>query len=226
MKQEIIQGDCLEVMRGFADKQFDLVLTSPPYNLYFKHHTGNAYHEPYEDGIDEQEYQTKQIAILNELHRLTADTGSLLYNHKNRFVEGKMITPYEWLLKTDWIIKQEIVWQNGSQNFDKIRFYPMTERVYWLAKSPKTVLENKINAHDIFKWNAVGTGEQHKRAFPLEMAMELISCFPNGKVLDPFLGSGTTLVACKQLGRGGVGIEISPEYCEIARKRLEQSTLL
>ena len=45
-------------------------------------------------------------------------------------------------------------------------------------------------------------------------------------ILDPFLGSGTTLVAAKQLNRNATGIEISPEYCEIARRRLEQSTLL
>jgi len=45
-------------------------------------------------------------------------------------------------------------------------------------------------------------------------------------ILDPFLGSGTTLVACKQLGRNGVGIEISEKYCEIARQRLEQSILI
>ncbi len=42
----------------------------------------------------------------------------------------------------------------------------------------------------------------------------------NGIVLDPFLGSGTTAVACKELKRGYIGIEINPKYCEIARKRI------
>ena len=48
---------------------------------------------------------------------------------------------------------------------------------------------------------------------------------PNDIVLDPFLGSGTTAVACKELGRNYIGIEISPEYCKIAEKRLSQGVL-
>jgi DNA modification methylase len=47
----------------------------------------------------------------------------------------------------------------------------------------------------------------------------------DGVCLDPFIGSGTTGVACQQLGRNFIGIELSPEYCEIANKRLEQETV-
>jgi len=73
------------------------------------------------------------------------NNGSLIYQHKNRISKGIQISPYEWIYKSNFIIKQEIVWINRSQNFDKIRFYPFTERVYWLAKDNKTKLYNKIN---------------------------------------------------------------------------------
>ena len=225
-EQKVICGDSLEIMRGFADKQFDLVLTSPPFNLGNRHHTGAKYHEAYEDEMDEDDYQKWQIDALNELWRVVADNGSVLYQHKNRIRDGLQISPYEWLFKTNWKVKQELVWFNGSQNFDKVRFYPMTERIYWLAKTGDIELENKINHHDLFNWKPTGTNTDHTRAFPLELAKDMIGCFPNAQtILDPFMGSGTTLVASKYLNRNATGIEISEKYCEIARSRLSQEML-
>lgn len=221
---KLICGDCLEEMKKIPDKSVDLVLTSPPYNLGSNHHTGNIKHNPYNDDLPENEYQSKQIQVLSELFRITKDVGSLFYNHKNRIKAGKQITPYEWLLKTEWVIKQELVWFNRSQNFDKIRFYPMTERVYWLAKLPSTKLFNVINHHDLFEWTAEGTDKEHKRAFPKQMVSDILSCFPDANtILDPFMGSGTTGVACKELNRNFIGIEISPEYYKIAEERIHNT---
>ena len=225
-KIELIQGDCLEMMAKIPNQIFDLIITSPPYNLGSNHHTGNKKTQAYSDDFPESEYQQNQIKILNECNRILKDTGSIFYNHKNRIKKGVQITPYEWLLKTQFIVKQELVWFNGSQNFDKIRFYPMTERVYWLAKSPKTKLFNSISHHDFFnksEWEPVGTNGAHKRAFPVEFAESIIKCFPEAMIiLDPFMGSGTTGVACKNLNRNFIGIELDPEYFKIAEKRINE----
>ena len=218
-------GDCLEIMKTIPDKSVDLVLTSPPYNLGNNHHTGKYRHQPYHDDMPEPMYRQSQIRILSEIYRVVKDTGSLLYNHKNRIKDGRQLSPYEWIFETDWVVKQELVWFNRSQNFDKIRFYPMTERVYWLSKSPDTKLFNSINAHDLFKWQAEGTDKEHKRSFPKVMATDLIQCFPSAKnILDPYCGSGTVGVACKELGRNFIGIEISKEYFEIAQKRINNTS--
>jgi modification methylase len=220
-------GDCLEVMKTIPDKSIDLVLTSPPYNLGNTHHTGSKRHKAYDDSMPEKTYQAWQVLVLNECFRVLSDEGSFIYNHKNRIKNGIQITPYEWLLKTRFIIKQEVVWFNRSQNFDKIRFYPMTERIYWLAKSAQTKLFNAINHHDLFgreEWKAEGTNKEHKRAFPEKMVKDFLLCFPNANtVLDPFMGSGTTGVACKELKRNFIGIEISPEYYKIAERRINQT---
>jgi site-specific DNA-methyltransferase (adenine-specific) len=220
----IIHGDCLEVMPTLP--KVDLVVTSPPYNLGKGHHTGNIRHNPYNDNLPEDEYQKQQIEVLNALYACLKQDGSLFYNHKNRIKGGQQITPYEWILKTDFIIKQELVWFNGSQNFDKIRFYPMTERIYWLAKSPKTKLYNTINHHDVFDtkdWPPVGTGGSHTRAFPVEMVEDILSCFPNARtVLDPYIGSGTTAIACINMGRSYIGIEKDKTYYDIACKRIAE----
>jgi DNA modification methylase len=104
----------------------------------------------------------------------------------------------------------------------------MTERFYWLVKSPNTKLFNAINHHDFFRrdeWKAVGTRGRHTRVFPLKMCEDFLLCFPNANIiLDPFAGSGTTGVACKNLNRKYILIEKEPEYVEIIKKRLGIST--
>lgn len=225
---KIYNENCLDTMSKMDDGIIDLTITSPPYNLGKRHHTGNKVfksYDVYDDNLPEGEYQELQIKILNELYRVTKDTGSLFYNHKNRIRKGVQISPYEWLLKTDWVIKQEIVWFNGSQNFDKIRFYPMTERVYWLTKSPKTKLYNAISHHDFFnrtEWKPQRTKKAHKRSFPEKMVEDIISCFPDSEIIyDPFMGSGTTAKVAKQMGKIYVGSELSIDYCEIAEDRIK-----
>ena len=226
MEVKLILGDCLEVMRSIPDKSVEAVITSPPFNLGNDHHTGNNRHNPYDDNMPESDYQDWQINVLNEIYRLLSDSGSLFYQHKNRIKNGVQITPYQWILKTKFIVKQELVWHNGSQNFDKIRFYPQTERVYWLAKSPETKIYNAINAHDTFSWQAVGTNAEHARAFPVSFPAQMIECLINADtILDPFMGSGTTGVACVQTGRNFIGIEIDQTYFAIAEKRIAEAQL-
>jgi site-specific DNA-methyltransferase (adenine-specific) len=224
MKLNTIYNEkCLDTMAKMPDNFIDLTVTSPPYNLGLKHHTGNNVFEAYDEYIDdmpEEEYQSQQIKVLNEIYRATKQGGSIMYNHKNRIKNGKQITPYEWLLKTEWTLKQEVVWFNGSQNFDKCRFYPMTERIYWLSKGINTNFTNAINQHDLIKDTAEGTDKEHKRAFPVKLAQRFIICFPDAKLIyDPYMGSGTTAIAAIREKRNWIGSEISKEYCEIAEKR-------
>ena len=226
----LIQGDCLEEMDKLIEQgvRVDLIITSPPYNLGNKHHTGNnvftAYNS-YDDNMDEKSYQEWQLSFLNKCYGILSENGSLFYNHKNRIRNGAQITPYEWILKSKLIVKQEIVWQNGSQNFDKIRFYPTTERVYWLTKNADVKLYNTINHHDFFtraEWSPVKTKGEHKRAFPIEMCTDIIKCFPTHKtVLDPFMGSGTTGIACMNANRDFIGIELDETYFNVAKERIE-----
>ena len=164
--------------------------------------------------------------MLQECFRILKPDGSMFYNHKNRIRGGVQISLYEWLFRTAFTIKQEIVWFNRSQNFDKCRFYPMTERVYWLTKKPKTKLVNTINHHDVFDskdWKPSGTKGDFKRAFPVELPQDIIKCFPEAKiVLDPFMGSGSTGVACVNTGREFIGMEKDQKTFDIAVNRIAE----
>jgi site-specific DNA-methyltransferase (adenine-specific) len=68
-------------------------------------------------------------------------------------------------------------------------------------------------------------GNTHPAPFPESLAYKLINALSpdNGTVLDPFLGSGTTAVACKELKRNCIGIEIEPKYFEIAQRRINNT---
>ena len=218
---QLFNDDCLKILPTIPDNSIDLIITSPPYNLGNKHHTGNKYHQSYNDNLPEIIYQEQQLNLLNQCYRILKSDGSIMYNHKNRIKDGVQITPYEWILKSKFIVKQEIVWINRSQNFDKIRFYPMTERIYWLSKGTKTNFVNVINQHDLIKDNAEGTNKEHKRSFPLSLAQRFIMCFNDSNIIyDPYMGSGTTAIAAIKENRNYIGSEISKEYCHIIEERI------
>jgi modification methylase len=221
---KIYNLDCLKGLQKIDDKSVDLIITSPPFNLGNTHHTGFKKHKSYNDKMPEEEYQLWQLKVLNECFRVLKDNGSLLYQHKNRISKGIQISPYEWIYKSNFLIKQEIVWINRSQNFDKIRFYPFTERVYWLAKDSKTKLHNKINKQDVFdwkEWKPVGTKGIHTRAFPEKLVEDFLNVFPRAKiVLDPFMGSGTVAKVAKRMNRNYIGFEIEPKFVQLSKKNL------
>ena len=218
--------DCFNSFKKINNSSIDIIITSPPYNLGNSHHTGNKRHQAYNDNLPEKEYQETQIKLLNECFRVLKENGSMIYNHKNRIKKGVQISPYEWLLKSKFVIKQELVWINRSQNFDKIRFYPWTERIYWLTKSPKTKLINTINKHDVFdwtEWKPVGTRGSHTRAFPEQFVADMLAVFPDAKtVLDPYMGSGTTGYVAVNSNRNFIGFEAIKEYFDIAKKRINE----
>lgn len=222
-------GDCLELMKEIPEKSVDLIITSPPYNIGNMHSNHLHFGTYNGNNMKEEDYQKWQIAVLNECYRILKDEGSLFYNHKVRIKNGKVIHPLEWILKTNFVLKQEITWDMGkSANCDKIRFYPFSERIYWLAKNAKTKIYNQLNLSDV--WRVVPTHKRkdtgHIAVMPIEIVNNIIKSIPNSDniiILDPFLGSGTTAVASIKNNRHYIGFEINPEYVEIAKNRIKDA---
>ena len=104
----------------------------------------------------------------------------------------------------------------GQQNIQKINL-PRAAGTYTDADIPQ--LRNK---RDVWQINTVPYRGGHFAAFPPKLAETclLAGCPPGGVVLDPFLGSGTTAAVAKQLGRHYIGIELNPDYCKLAEKRI------
>ena len=88
---------------------------------------------------------------------------------------GVLLSLLTALVVSKFILKQEIVWKNRSQNFDKIRFYPFSERIYWLVKNPKTKLYNKVGLSDVWEFKNMKRHKVHKATFPIDVPKSIIS---------------------------------------------------
>jgi len=102
-----------------------------------------------------------------------------------------------------------------------------SEAILWFHRGGRlNLVERKPFRHDCYIHRRVGLEgvEGHPTVKPLDVVQDFVSRIP-GVVLDPFMGSGTTLVAAQNLGRRAIGIEIEERYCEIAARRLDQTVL-
>jgi site-specific DNA-methyltransferase (adenine-specific) len=118
--------------------------------------------------------------------------------------------------------KRLMIWGKGFSQYS-YRFNPIL--LYQISDDYKI---NKYIWSDIFGVQSVnGKGKEHKYQDPLILYNLIIKMFKDcDTILDPFLGSGTTCVAAKQLKRNFIGIEISEKYCKIAEQRLRQNILI
>ncbi|MCX8112846.1 MAG: site-specific DNA-methyltransferase [Bacteroidia bacterium] len=228
---QVICGDVLEVLRTFPDSSIDLVITSPPYNKKEKYGgwlVDKVIYAGAKDHMEEAAYQAWQLAVLQELYRVVKPTGSLFYNHKVRYEEGKLIHPMEWLLHSPWQIWQEIIWHRKiAGNIRGWRFWSVDERIYWLVRQrPPELAPAHAKFTSVWELRPESGHKQHPAVFPIELPARIIFSILEDKpgiVLDPFCGTGTTLVAAKLLGKSYIGIDISSEYVAYAEQRIAQA---
>ena len=227
---QIIQGNCLEVMRNFPDESIDLIIADPPYNL------GQPY--PF-DNLTDEEYVEFNNAWLMECYRiLKQGRVAFVFNSQKTMWNFKRIldqTPFKFIQLLIWHYTNTISSGKKPKYVWTLSFQP----IFFLSKGAPTIdvygkaFRAGIQRTDVWKFTACQSNFKkddlkkiHISQKPLELVEYMVlSCSEEGEVvLDPFLGSGTTAVACKKLRRNYIGIEIDPSYCEMARKRLAKVT--
>lgn len=208
-EQKIIQGDCLEVMKTFPDKSFDLVLTDPPYGINYD---------------VQQNEQADSGRISN---------GGRWKKYDNAGWDSKPPSKdyFDEMLR---VSKRQVIWGGNYFNlpthttwliWNKVQRGFMTDgEMAW------TSIDKSIKIFDLARTDAYinsKEGKFHPTQKPVKLISWCLEMFSSAHdtILDPFMGSGTTLVAAKLLNRNATGIEISPGYCEIARQRLRQDVL-
>ncbi|MDO8592989.1 MAG: site-specific DNA-methyltransferase [bacterium] len=230
---KIICGDVLDTMAKIPDKSVNLIITSPPYNL--KNSTGNGMkdgrggkwanaalqkgYSNYNDNMPHKEYVKWQRDCLNEMMRLIPDDGAIFYNHKWR-VQANLLQDRQDIV--DGLpVRQIIIWKRaGGLNFNAGYFLPTYEVIYLIAK-PKFKLVPKANAYGDIWEIPQEMKNGHPAPFPVKLIDRIVSATDAKIILDPFMGSGTTAISAINFKRNYIGIEISPEYCESAKKRIK-----
>ena len=220
-------GNCFNLAQQLDDESINVTVTSPPYNK--RGQGGGIFrkieYDTFDDTLPEGEYQQQQIDLLDTLYQKTVAGGSLFYNHKVRYFEGTAISPWEWLTKTGWHIREEIIWNRGSgPEISGYRFIQTDERIYWLCKGCQH--PRLSNAHrqltSVWKFGP-DMKNDHPAPYPLILPVRCIEAVLNepGVVLDPYNGSGTTGVAATLLGHDYIGFDLSQKYLDEAKDRIE-----
>ena len=199
-------ADCRDIIPNLP--KADLLLTDPPYGISYS--SGRTGHDGGTslDGIVGDEDTSLRDFVLS----VTAPVPYIVFG--------------SWKRPRPLSCIAVLIWEKGDHvGMGDLSFpwKPNTEEIYvagtgFTGHRGSSVL--KINAP--VSWNSVGFGRQHPHEKPVRLISALMSKHPASLVLDPFMVSGTTLVAAQNLGRKAIGIEIEEKYCEIAAKRLSQ----
>ena len=216
-----------------------LLITSPPYNQKidgFKPsgmHKGGGWVEKverlaYADSLPEGDYQTAQRAALALWFDVMENGASVFYNHKNRYRNKSVISPLLWI-PGPFNLRQEIVWSRpGSVTQNARMFLPTDERIYWMTKGSDFYFNDTT---EIKTWSTVWavsleTNKSHAVGFPVELPRRCIvaTSHPGDAVIDPYVGSGTSIIAGEMEGRHIYAMELAPAYCDLAVRRWQDFT--
>ena len=207
---------CLEFMKSMPDNCVDLVVTDPPYEIRTK--GGGLGKRPvYQNGDLDRISKGFDIEItLNELKRICKKVNIFTFcssRQKPRIMQWGYDNGYN---------VAELAWHKpNAAPFTNNTFKPDLEWiVYMREKGVKIKGASRLSI-----CNCKKSEFGHPTEKPLEIIKRqiLIGSKENDLVFDPFMGSGTTAAACKELNRNFIGCEIEPEYCEIAENRLKKT---
>jgi len=235
IKNKIINADCLSTLPQIPDNSIDLVLTDPPYNISQK----NKIYRDYRSGkradisfdYGEWDYGFDILPVLKETKRVLKEYGQWII-----FCAEQQIGMYRKWLGENGHFKQILIWEklNPLPQFRKCGYRQATEILMWAYKNKPKKIDQHFNflkqeeMKNIFRFPICGGKERtiHPTQKSLGLIMELLKrhSFENDLVLDPFLGSGTTAVACKRLNRNYIGIEKNPKYVKISQDRIKSQS--
>lgn len=236
-KIRLILGDCLEVLKTLKEESIDLIFADPPYNLSGERtltvHAGKPVKCDKGEWDKIKDFHEFNIRWIKECIRVLKSHGTIwisgtLHNHPSIGMALKNLGL--------WIIN-DVVWYkpNATPLLSKNRLVPSTELIWVASKSKKYYfnyeMAKKLSSGRQMRNLWIIKARKHITTHPTEkpeVLLERIILIGSKKgdwILDPFMGSGTTGAVAKRLRRNFIGIEIDPEYFNIAKNRIEKTSL-
>lgn len=211
-KNKIIQGDALEELKKLPDNSVDLILTDIPYGKVNRESNGLR-------NLDKEDADIINFDLDNLITGFCRISNGSVYV----FCGTEQVSRIRSKMVDKGLSTRLIIWKKTNPS-------PMNGQYIWLSgvecciygKHPKATF-NEYCKNTVLEYPS-GRSTDHPTEKPLEMFKYLIKVSSNegDLVLDPFIGSGTTAVACKQMNRNYLGIELNDEYVKLAKKRIKE----
>lgn len=218
---DLRQGDCLELLKTI-DLSKIIIVSDPPFNIGYKYNT-------YSDKLKKDEYY-------NLITKVFKDNKSVIIHYPEQLHEISIKFRYAPKKVISWVYNSN----TGKQHRD-IAFFGIKPDMNKVRQPYKNLNDKRIKERiskgylgaKLYDWwniNQVKNVSKEKTIHPCQMPLEvmknIIGILPKEYIiLDPFMGSGTTGVACKQLGRNFIGIELDETYFKIAKERIENTKI-
>jgi len=222
--EQIINGDCIEEIEKMKDESVDLVITSPPYyNSSHKYQRGTGFH--YNRDVGEPLYII--FDMLEKLYPKLKEDGIVCLNICFSYGETGVMRPFDIIdrvrSKIGYFVNDLIIWHKNNPIPLQRRLTNAYEFIFVLSKHPMGKYQTKEYTHNVWKFPVSSGVKGHSAVSPLELPTQCLKHFAKegDLILDPFVGSGTTGIACKEAGLDFIGIDTDKEYCELTKQRIE-----
>ena len=213
-KINLLHGDCFELLQGIPDESVDMVLTDPPYGMNFQSGHRKSKYEKIKgdsnlDWLDD---------FVNEIYRVskpnTAHYVFCSFHHIDKFKQA---------IEKKFKVKNILTWVKNNTSMGDLKgdFAPKTEFIIFFHKGRKLI--NGKRDPNVLEFKKT-RNELHPTQKPVDMTEYLIEKFSDegNLILDPFMGSGTTGIACINTNRNFIGMELDKEYFDMANERISK----
>ena len=229
-KWSILQGDALKVLGTFAPNTFDAVITDPPYasggrtQAEKNKSTARKYSSmgenappPFDGDAKDQRSWTRWAAEWLYEARKVCKSGAPVC----MFIDWRQLPAATDALQwAGWIWRGTAVWDKGNSRPQKGRFRQQAEYIVWGSNGDMPISRPVPCLPGVFKYGNPQS-RIHLTEKPLQLMRDIVKITePGGHILDPFAGSGTTVLAAVQEGYTATGIEVTDTYAELARERI------